>query len=170
MKTDWTITGSGSISIIEHTGSKRLQILGEKLVLWNGNDHLINSEIIVDTRAVDPWKRFGGLALRSNSNGLNMYKLYMTNGSFTIYRVVNGVATALSMFSPIASYLTWRKLRFRIDDWQLSVEEYSGDNWVLLSAIEDQTQAHSSGSIGFVGIVSSMSGWLYDNVEIGEKV
>ncbi len=172
-RSDWDITGVGGCSVLEETGSKRCQITGEKLMLWNGNSSLTDSEVVFD------FKVYGsntntrtGAVLRCQGTLNDCYKL-LTYGPRTYYivRVVDGVSTTLTVIASSQPYNIYVKTRFRIDGYQLSVEEYISGEWNLIAVVEDTAQAFASGYAGLFG-QSITTGYysLFDNVDIRQKI
>jgi len=177
-KSNWDISGTGGQSIIDVEGSKRCQITGIKLMLWNGRNDLINSEVIVSIRPYvnnNSGYQRGGAVLRSDTSGFNYYLLtsyaYTAFRSYLIYRVVDGVSTLLSTVNSYHSYTDFVKTRFRIDGYQLSIEEYVDGIWNLKSTVEDTVHTLVSGYSGLKGHSHTVSySCLFDNVEISERV
>jgi len=178
MKSDWILSGSGGQSVIDIGGSKRLQLSGSKQMLWNGRDNLANSEVIA---LIKPYtnenggRQRGGMLLRCDSSILNYYQVicyaYTNYRTYYIYRVINGVATLLSQVTSYQAYNIYQKTRFRIDGWQLSIDEYSSGQWNLITTIEDTDHSITSGYAGLIGANYNGSySFLFDDVQIGERV
>ena len=136
--TDWIITGAGGQAIIDVGGSKRCRLSGVKEMLWHGNSALANSEIIADIYMGVSFDTRGGLVLRSNSSLLTCYKL-LIYGARTYYvtKIVSGLATVLTTVSSGRPWNEYTKTRFRVDGYQLSVEEYYSGVWNLVTTIID---------------------------------
>jgi hypothetical protein len=170
-KSDWTITGNGGLSIIEDGGSKRCRLSYTKLMLWNGNDSLGDCEIISDVQVGSNGNSSGGIVLRSNSTATTCYKfLIVGTRTYYIQKVVNGTTTTLGTAVSDRPWNEYTKTRFRIDGWQLSIEEYINGEWQLVSMVEDTSHAVISGSAGLFG--SSINSGCYitfDNLEINIK-
>lgn len=171
-KIDWTITGDGGISIIEDTGSKRCMLSGSKQMLWKDRNNLGDSEVIADIKflAGSTNERGGGL-LRSNSSIQRCYRLFIYgNRLCMIQRVIDGVVTTLGQASSSQASNIFVKTRFRIDGYQLSVEEYINGEWTLILTAQDTTQALAEGYVGLFGAsVNSSYSILFDDVQVGEK-
>lgn len=173
-KIDWTITGIGGQSIADDGTSSRCQLTGKKLMLWNGRDDLTDSEIVSDIKLQgNPSFCFGGLILRSDATGDNCYRFIRSYFPCRIEKVVNGVTTILGSVTSTFAYSAWVKTRFRIDGWQLSVEEYidSLEKYQILMVAEDTSNTHTQGNAGLVGTSTNTNFSVYfDNISIGEKV
>lgn len=173
-KINWDITGEGGQSVVDDGISKRCELTGKKLMLWNGKSDLTDSEIVSEVKLYgNPSFCFGGLVLRSDGTINNCYRFIRSYFPCRIERVVNEVVTVLSSATSTFSYNEWVKTRFRIDDWQLSVEEYieSSGLWQIFMVSEDLSHSHNSGYAGLIGTSTNTSyGIFFDNVEIGEKV
>ena len=173
-KTDWDISGTGGQSVIDMDGSMRCQLTQQKLMLWNGNTGLTDSEVICELRAGynNHLYNKGGMVLRCDPTAQNCYKLQVQGPrTYYIYKIVSGVVTTLGNIISSQAWNLWIKTRFRVDGHQLSVEEYTGGQWNLILTIDDSSQAHASGAAGLFGnSYNSVYYWLFDNVEIGEKV
>lgn len=173
-KTDWDITGDGGISVINEGGSMRCQLSGTKHMLWNGRDDLTDSEIIADIRlSNNNTNARGGLLLRSNATVGTFYRcrIYGANPNRTYYidRVVNGVSTQLASVSSSQPYYVYTRTRFRVDGFQLSIEEYLSGAWNLVAMVEDTDSTILSGYAGLTCIsLNSSYNIRFDNVEIGE--
>jgi len=172
MKTDWNITGTGGIAIIEETGSKRCQLSGIKELLWKDRNNLTDSEVIAEIKfLVGSSNERGGLLLRSNSAVQRCYRLLIYgNRQYLIQRVIDGVITTLGQASSGQPYNIYIKTRFRVDGYQLSVEEYINGEWTLITMAQDSNQSLSEGYAGLFGVsVNSGYSILFDNIEISEK-
>jgi hypothetical protein len=176
-RADWDITGLGGIAIIDDGGSKRCQLSGNKLMLWNGRSNLADVQVASDYKFSNASSTIrGGCVVRSDATGNNSYRLHTSpSGSVrvhVIYKVVNGIWTTLGTVNSNQSASVYVKTRLRVDGWQLSVEEYINGAWVLLMAIEDTSHALV---LGFSGIYNTTApgyeaySTIFDNVEIGEK-
>ena len=77
MKSDWIITGTGGISIIEEGGSKRCRLSANKLMLWNGCSTCTDYEVTADINILSSTNYRGGLVLRCDEAGSTMYRLRM---------------------------------------------------------------------------------------------
>jgi len=171
-KTDWTITGSGGQAIVDEGGSKRCRLSGSKLMLWTGRSDLANSEVVASLlMGVDTNTR-GGLVLRSDPTALNCYRLRVYGPrTYYVQKVVNGAITTLATIVSAQSYYSYIRTRFRVDEYQLSVEEWVGGVWVLVTAIEDTEQSLSQGRAGIYGESASTSyAVTFDEVAISERV
>ena len=170
-KSDWTISGSGGLSIIEDGGSKRCRLSYIKLMLWNGNTALGDCEVVVDVQLGSNGNYAGGVLLRSNASATTCYRLYIVGlRTYYIQKVVNGTTTTLGTAVSTRAYNEYAKTRFRIDGFQLSVEEYVNGAWSLVSMVQDSSQAIISGSVGLFG-ESVNSGYYitFDNFECNIK-
>jgi len=173
-KSDWNITGTGGIAIIEAGGSKRCRLSYQKLMLWNGNSECVDYEVVADISISNSTNFRGGLVLRCNAAGSNMYRLRIYGAStyrtYYIDKLVNGVNTILGQVTSSHPYGTYVKTRFRVDGFQLSVEEYVNGAWELITMVEDTSQAIVSGYCGLHGC-SVNSGYYitFDNLEINKK-
>ena len=173
-KSEWDISGIGGISIIDESGSKRCRLSHSKLMLWNGCSTCTNYEVVADIKIANSTNYRGGLVLRSNAAGTTMYRLRMYGAStyrtYYIDKLVNGVNTILGQVNSSHPYNTYVKTRFRIDGFQLSIEEYIDGAWELITIVEDTSQAIVSGYCGLHGC-SLNSGYYitFDNIEINEK-
>jgi len=169
-KLNWDITGTGGQSVIDEGGSKRCQLSGIKQMLWNGRNNLANSEIICDSKLSSSGN--GGLSLRSDASGLNCYRLRINYGAPRMYyvdKVVAGVATVLASVASSQQWNVYVKTRFRIDGWQLSVEEWISNAWVLITTIEETSHQIASGYAGLLGLSTVTYYILFDNVAISER-
>ena len=176
-KSNWIISGSGGQAVIDVDGSKRCQLSGTKQMLWNGRDDLINSEVIVTLKPDISQNGYqkGGVLLRCDSSILNYYRIsavcYPNYRTYYIYRVINGVSTVLTTVISYQAYNIYVKTRIRIDDWQISIEEYIGGSWNLITTVEDTDHSLTSGYAGLQGhSYNSSYSMLFDDVEILERV
>jgi len=172
-KTDWDITGDGGISVINEGGSMRCQLSGVKYMLWNGRGDFTDSEIIADIRlSTNNTNARGGLLLRSNATIGTFYRCRIygaTNRTYYIDRVVNGVSTQLASVGSSQPYNIYTRTRFRVDGFQLSIEEYLSGAWNLVTTVEDTNHAILSGYAGLTGIsVNTSYNIRFDNIDIGE--
>lgn len=168
---DWNITLPGGQAIVDEGGSKRCRLSGSKLMLWNGRNNLINSEIVASILMGDNGNYRGGLVLRSDINGNNCYRLRVYGArTYYIQKVVAGVVTTLSTAYSTQPYNTYVKTRFRVDGYQLSVEDCIGGVWTLVSVIVDNEQSIISGYSGLYGENANTSYFVtFDNIEISER-
>lgn len=169
MRADWNITGSGECAILSESGSMRCRLTNAVLMLWNGNNNLANSEIVADLKlTANSSSPIGCFILRSDENGSNCYRMRQ-NGvrTVSIERVVNGVATVLGSTTSTQQGTTWVRTRFRVDQFQLSVEEYLSGSWVLLLFVTDTQQSRSAGYSGISSLSTSGFGAWFDNISIG---
>ena len=175
-KINWDISGEGGQAIIEEAGSKRCQLSGKKLMLWNGKSDLVNCELITDIRLFGTagYCR-GGVMLRSDGSELNGYactRVYKSgaNSEYLIYKVVGGVWTQIAQADSNFGWTEWARTRIRIDGWQISVDEWFGGDWFQAVLIEETIHQHASGYIGLIGTSTNIVGSiLFDNVEISER-
>ena len=173
-KADWDITGAGGIAVVDEGGSMRCQLSGTKHMLWNGRGDLEDSETIADIRmSTNNTNARGGMLLRSNATIGTFYRcrIYGANPNRTYYidRVVNGVSTQLAAIASSQPYYVYTRTRFRVDGFQLSIEEYLSGAWNLVTMVEDTNHAILSGYAGLTGIsVNSSYNVRFDNIEIGE--
>ena len=173
-KSDWDITGAGGIAIIEEGGSKRCRLSASKLMLWNGCSTCTDYEVIADINIGSSTNYRGGLVLRANDSGTTMYRLRIYGAAsyrtYYIDKLVNGVNTIIGQVTSIHPYFTYVKTRFRIDGFQLSVEEYVNGAWELITMVEDTSQAIISGYCGLHSCSATSSYYItFDNIEINEK-
>jgi hypothetical protein len=172
-RTDWNITGTGGIAIIDETGSKRCQLTGTKLMLWNGRSDLINVEIICESKYSTSNTNAGGaVVLRSDATANNCYRLVIygaTTRTYYIQKVVAGVVTNLGSYTSTIGYSIYGKTRFRVDGYQLSVDEWESGAWVNRITIDDTSQACTTGYVGLMGYSTAGYYVVYDNVEVREK-
>lgn len=177
MKSDWDISGTGDFGIVEDADSKRLQLSGQKLCLYNGRNNLLNAEIIVDVKLGSRYAPYtkGGVVHRCDASSDNCYYFCVagsggTNRMYYIYRIISGIATQLAFALSTQPYYQYVKTRFRIDEKQLSIEEYIEGNWKLILLLEDGFIT-AAGYSGFKATHTDTSYYiLFDNVEIGEKI
>jgi len=171
-KLDWNISGAGGQAVVDEGGSKRCRLSGYKLMLWNARNNLVNSEVVAYVlMAVDTNTR-GGLVLRSDATANSCYRLRVFGPrTYYIQKVVNGTVTTLSTTVSSQPYNIYVKTRFRIDGYQLSIEEYTGGAWVQVAVIIDTEQSLASGYAGLYG-ESVNTGYFvtFDNIEISERV
>jgi len=173
-KTDWDITGSGGISIIEEGGSKRCRLTGSKLLLWNGCSSCVDYDVVSDINILSTTNYRGGLVLRCNAAGTTMYRLRLygrntASRTYYIDKLVSGVNTVLGVVVSNQPNV-FVKTRFRVDGFQLSVEEWINGAWELITMIEDTSQAIVSGYCGIIGMSVNTSYYItFDNVEINKK-
>ena len=173
-KSDWDITGDGGISIIEEGGSKRCRLTHTKLMLWNGNSACADFEIIADVNVPGTTNYRGGLVLRANATGTTMYRLRIygrntVSRTYYIDKLVNGVNTTLGSVISTQPDI-YVKTRFRVDGFQLSVEEWIDGAWEVITMVEDTSQAILSGYCGLIGMSANSSYYItFDNVEINKK-
>lgn len=172
-KSDWDINGPGGQGIIDDAGSMRCQLTATKNMTWNGDVALTDSEVITEIKlnSTNGYSRVGPV-LRADETCENGYFClaygYATK-RYYIFKVVDGVKTQLAYFvSEFASSL-YTKIRFRIDGYQLSIEEWKEGDWVVIGIIEDTDETHPSGRAGLRGESLTTYYGLFDNVEIGEK-
>ena len=67
-------------------------------------------------------------------------------------------------------YNTFVKTRFRVDDFQLSVEEWINGAWELITMVEDTSKAIVLGYCGLHGCSANSSYYItFDNIEINKK-
>jgi len=171
-KIDWNITGIGGQAVVEDVGSMRCRLSGQKLMLWNGNNALTDSEVVAEYKlSSNSTNTSGGLLLRSTSTGLNCYRLRTTSDrTHYIDKLVGGVVTVLGSVVSSQPWNQYIKTRFRIDGFQISIEEYFGGVWNLVSSAEDNEHTHASGYAGIFGSsVNTSYSMLFDNVEISQK-
>jgi len=171
-KIDWDITGTGGQAVVEDVGSMRCRLSGQKLMLWNGNNALTDSEVIAEYKiSHNSIYSSGGSILRSIFTGFNCYRLRTTvDRTHYIEKLVGGVVTVLGSAVSSQPWNQYIKTRFRVDGFQLSVEEYFGGNWNLVLSAEDNEHTHVSGYAGIFGnSYSSSYSVLFDNVEISQK-
>jgi len=170
-KSDWDITGDGGIGIVEVGGSKRCRLTYRKLMLWNGNSGLTDHEVIVEIQMGSSTNTRGGIVLRSNESGTTAYRLRMYGPrTYYIQKVVDGAVTVLAIVGSSRAWNEFVKTRFKVDGFQLSVEEWDEGEWKLIASVEDTSQAVISGAAGLYGeSVNSDYYVTFDNVEIKEK-
>jgi len=173
-RVDWDISGTGGISIIDESGSKRCRLSASKLMLWNGCSTCADYEVVADINIWNSTNYRGGLVLRANAAGTTMYRLRIYGATnyrtYYIDKLVNGVNTILGQVNSIHPYNTYVKTRFRVDGFQLSVEEYVNGAWELITMVEDTSQAIVSGYCGLHGMSATSSYYItFDNIEINKK-
>lgn len=168
---DWNITGSGGQAVIDYGGSMRCQLSGHKLMLWNGRDNLANSEVIALIRMGVDTNTRGGLILRSNLSANSCYRLRIYGKRvYYIQKIVDGVVTTLAAVGSMQPYNVFTKTRFRVDGYQLSVEEWIDGAWQLVSVAEDTGQSLATGYAGIYAEGVSTYATMFDDVEIAERV
>lgn len=170
--TDWYITGAGGQAIVNEGGSKRCRLSGLKQMLWNGRNNLVNSEIIASIlMGVDTNTR-GGLLLRCDLTGNNCYRLRIFGArSYYIQKIVSGVVTTLATAYSTQAYSTYVKTRFRVEGWQLSIEEWISGAWVQVAVILDNEQSVATGYTGLYGESINTSYYItFDDAAISERV
>lgn len=169
---DWNITGSGGQAVIDYAGSMRCQLSGQKLMLWNGRDNLANSEIVALIRMGVDTNTRGGLVLRSNLSANSCYRLRIYGKRvYYLQKIVDGVVTTLAAIGSAQPYNIFVKTRFRVDGYQLSVEEWVDGAWQLVSVVEDTGQSLATGYAGLYGESANTGySWMSDDVEIAERV
>jgi hypothetical protein len=168
---NWTITQSGGQAIVDEGGSKRCRLSGSKLMLWNGRNNLVNSEVVVSILMGGDTNTRGGLVVRSDSTANNCYRLRIFGPrTYYIQKVVGGVVTTLATAYSTQPYNTYVKTRLRIDGYQLSIEEFISGVWTLVSVIVDNEQSIISGYAGLYGENANTSYFItFDNIEISER-
>jgi len=171
-KTDWYITGAGGQAVIDQGGSKRCQLSGSKLMLWNGRNNLANSEVIASILMAGDTNTRGGLVLRSDLSNNNCYRLRIFGQrTYYVQKVVAGVVTTLSTAYSLQPYNIFVKTRFRVDGYQLSVEEYISGVWTLVTVIVDTEQSILLGYAGLYGESVNTGYFLFfDDVQISEGI
>lgn len=174
-KSDWDISGPGGQAIVDESGSMRCQLSGEKHMTWNGNVALTDSEVITEIKlySTNGYSRAGPM-LRADEDCENGYfcmaRGYATKYYF-VYKIVDGIKTQLAAWTSEFASSLYTKIRFRIDGYQLSLEEWKEGAWVVMGIIEDTSQAHPSGRAGLRAESHTGAYYgLFDNIEIGEKV
>ena len=174
-KSDWQITGTGGIAVIEEGGSKRCRLSANKLMLWKGCITCEDYEVIADINILNNTNYRGGLVLRSNDAGATMYRLRIygrdtTSRIYYIDKVVDGVNNLLGQIISNHPYNTFVKTRFRVDGFQLSVEEWINGDWKLLAMAEDTSKSIVSGYCGLAGYSVNSNYYItFDNIEINKK-
>lgn len=170
--TDWYITGAGGEAIVNEGGSKRCRLSGSKQMLWNGRSNLANSEVIASVLMGGDTNTRGGLLLRSDPTGNNCYRLRIFGArTYYIQKVVSGVVTTLVTAYSTQPYNVYVKTKFRIDGWQLSVEEWIGGMWVQVAVIIDNEQSVATGYAGLYGESISTGYYVtFDDLAISERV
>jgi len=172
MKTDWNITGTGGQAVVDEGGSKRCRLSGAKLMLWNGRNDLANSEIIASILMGGDTNTRGGMVLRSDLTAANCYRLRIYGPrTYYVERIANGAATVLATVVSTQPYSSYVKTRFRVDGYQLSVEEWISGAWNLVSVIADTDMSWDDGYAGLIGFSATTSYYItFDNVTISERV
>lgn len=171
-KTNWYITGPGGQGVVEFGGSKRCQLSGSKLMLWNGRSNLANSELVAEIYTGSSSNSRAGLVLRSDLTSSNAYMLRIF-GTRTYYlsKIVAGLVTTLATVASGQPWNTFVKTRFRVDGYQLSVEEWIGGVWQLVSVVLDTELSLAMGYAGIYGeSVNTSYSMMFDNVEVSERV
>lgn len=172
-KIDWTITGTGGQSVVTDAGSKRLQLSYTKLMLWSARNNLVDSEVVGDVKVGDAGSSnsSGGFVLRSDSNMSNCYRLLIVgNRTYYVQKIVAGVVTTLASTNSSQPWSYYATTRFRVDGYQLSVDEYSAGVWNNIIVALDTTQSVPSGYTGLLGNSVNSSYWIYfDNIIISER-
>ena len=176
-KNNWDISGDGGQSVVIESGSKRCELDGKKLMLYNGASSLADCELTTDIKLYGTAGYCqGGVILRADAEGNNGYvfeRSYVGTGggkSYLIWKIVNGVWTQLSYILTDFTWATWVRTRVRIDGWQISVDEWVSGEWSQIMLLEETSHQHTSGYIGLIGTSTNAIGSiLYDNVDIGEK-
>lgn len=171
-KTDWYITQSGGQAVVDEGGSKRCRLSGSKLMLWNGRSNLANSEVVASILMASTTNTRGGLVLRSDLTNNNCYRLRIFGPrSYYIQKVVNGVVTTLATAYSTRPYNVYTQTRFRVDGYQLSVEEFVSGAWSLVSVIQDSDQSLAIGYAGLYGESVNTDYYVtFDDVAISERV
>lgn len=170
--TNWNITQSGGQAIVDEGGSKRCRLSGSKLMLWNGRNNLANSEIIASILMAGDTNTRGGLVLRSDITGQNCYRLRIYGGrTYYIQKVANGgIVTTLATAYSSQPYNVYVKTRFRVDGYQLSVEEYINNVWTLVTVIADNEQSIALGYAGLYGESINTNYFItFDNIDVSER-
>lgn len=178
-KSNWDISGDGGQAVIIESGSKRCELSGYKLCLYNGSSSLTNCQLIADIKlyGTNGYNQ-GGIILRSDgtrNNGYVFHRDYVGSGHGNgtrcrIFKAVNGVWTQIAITYTSFTYYTWVRTRVRVDGWQISVDEWIDGAWSQLILVDETSHQFTSGFIGLIGNSSNVVGSiLYDNVDIGEK-
>jgi len=175
-KTNWNISGIGGQAVIIESGSKRCELSGTKLMLYNGASSLTNCQLIADIKLYGAaGYNQGGIIFRSNAAGTNGYAFIRSyiggiGKNCYVYKIVDGVWTQIAFATTTFAYTDWVRTRVRMDGWQISVDEWISGAWSQLKLIEETTHQHASGYIGLIGTSTNVVGSiLFDNVDIGEK-
>ena len=170
--TNWYITGPGGQSIVDEGGSKRCRLSGFKQMLWNGRSDLVNSEVIASILMGTNNNTRGGILLRSDLSGNNAYRLTIYGPrTYYIQKIVAGVVTTLAIAYSTQAYSIYVKTRFRVDGWQLSVEEWIGGVWVQVAVIVDTEMSVALGYAGLNGESVSTGYYItFDDVAVSERV
>ena len=172
-KSNWDISGVGGQGVIIESGSKRCELSGKKLMLYNGTPSLVNCELIADIKLYGTaGYNEGGIILRSDGTENNGYRFRRAyNNKCYLEKIVSGVVTQLAYVTTDFAWTEWVRTRVRIDGWQISVDEWIDGEWSQLMLVEETTHQHVSGYIGLIGTNTNYIGSiLYDNVDISEKV
>lgn len=172
MKADWIITGIGGQSVIEHTGSKRCQLSGGKYLLWKGRTDFDNVEIIAEILMGVPHSRTkGGLLLRMSETLQDGYRLMIVYPrTFYIQKMTDGAITTLATAESPSAWNIYAKTRFRVDEWQLSVDEFHNGVWQNIIVAIDTSESIASGYAGIFGESYSTAYYLLlDNVVISAR-
>lgn len=171
-KSNWNISGSGDQSVIIESGSKRCELFGEKLCLYNGASSLANCQLIADIKlyGTNGYNQ-GGIILRSDGTKNNAYVFVRKyNNAYYLYKIVNGVWTQMAYAPSTFAYNIWVRTRVRIDGWQISVDEWIEGAWSQIMLINEPSHQHVSGFIGLIGTNTNVIGSiLFDNIDIEEK-
>ena len=171
-KSDWEISGTGGLSIVNDDGSKRWRLAGKKQMLWNEESVGTDYEVVADIQMANSFYAQGGLLLRSNLSGESGYRLLIHGNGLYYYiqKMESGNATTLGQLERTRDPNAYIKTRFRIDGWQLSVEEYINSEWVLLMVVDDTSESFACGYFGLYGnSIDSRFNITFDNVEINKK-
>ena len=178
---DWNISGDGGQSIVNVDDSMRCILTYKKLMLYNGRSDLNDSEVTFSIKGytIHPgfYRAIGGSVLRMDSDGLNGYKIVVgirfssPNRMYSVYRVVNGVATLLNQIPSLSAYNEYIKTRIRIDGWKISIHEWDTVTslWKLIALEEDDLHSFSSGYAGIIGDSLATYSVSFNNIEIKEK-
>lgn len=168
---DWDISGDGGQAIVDDGGSMRCQLTGSKLMLWNGQDSLVNTQITAEIKNVAAGGQLSGLVLRCDDTSDNCYFDRITVVSSKkyhyVYRIVSGVATLIAQSASTESYSVYTKTRFSINGSQVSVEEWLAGDWSVLISVTDSVLE----TPGYAGLKSqNTAGYstLFDNIIIAE--
>ena len=109
--------------------------------------------------------------LRSEASGLTAYRLELYGPrTYYIRKIIDGTVTTLGTAISAESWNIYVQTRFRVDGFQLSVEEYKDGDWVLIAVVEDTSEAILAGYAGLFGSsLNTAYHIMFDNVEISEK-
>jgi hypothetical protein len=170
-RTDWNITQSGGQAIVDEGGSKRCRLSGTKLMLWNGRSDLSNCEIVASILMAGDTNTRGGLVLRCDPSENNCYRLRIYGPrSYYLQKIVTGVVTTLATAYSTQAYNTYVKTRFRVDGYQISLQEYLGGQWSLISVIADTEQSLVQGYAGLYGESASTNYFVtFDDITISDR-